>query len=153
MKKVIFTIGAVAVAAAGYFGLNAAGIIGGPAKLTEQELADGLASYAEEINVDGGVWFDSYSKLTSATVVKKNITIFGRSTINMADLNEGYHDSRIAQATNKICRDFALRHLVRSGARFRYNWLSADGEPIGAMIRFDDGNDDICGNIPIPESS
>ena len=152
MKKIIPALGVAAIAVSGYFGLNAAGIIGGPAKLTEQQLTDGLASYAEKINVDGGVSFDSWSRLEKAVAVQKTITIYGRSSQKLADLNDAYHSSRIAQATNKLCRDAISRNLLRSGARFQYNWLSADNESIGETIRFQDG-DDVCGDIPIPAST
>ena len=43
---------------AGYLGLNAAGVIGGPPKLTEAELKAGLQEYADTINVEGGLYFD-----------------------------------------------------------------------------------------------
>ncbi len=152
MKKIVPLVGAVVIAIAGYFGLNAAGFIGGPAKLTEPELAAGLAAYAEEINVEGGIAFDGFSRLEKAVAVEKTITIYGRSTLNAADLNDGYHDSRIKQAENKMCRDATLRTLMISGARFQYNWLSADNESIGDTIRFQDG-DEVCGDIPFPKSA
>jgi len=152
MKKIVPLVGAVVIAIAGYFGLNAAGLIGGPAKLTEPELTAGLAAYAEEINVEGGIAFDGFSRLEKAVAVEKTITIYGRSTLNAADLNDGYHDSRIKQAENKMCRDATLRTLMISGARFQYNWLSADNESIGDTIRFQDG-DEVCGDIPFPKSA
>lgn len=152
MNKIVLIAGVAAIAVASYVGLKAAGILGGPPKLTEQELTEGLVSYAEVINVDGGVPFDSWSRLEKAITVQKTVTIYGRSTLNLADLNDGYHDSRVEQARNKLCRDATSRNLMRSGARFRYNWLSADNESIGDTIRFDDG-DEVCGDIPIPTTS
>lgn len=151
MKIVLLAVGTAAVAAAAYFGLSAAGMIGAPAKLSEQELTTGLSAYADEINADDGLRFDDFSRLERAVAVEKTITIYGRSLLDFADLNDGYHDSRIAQAKNKLCRDAKLRPLIHSGARFQFWWKSADDESIGDIIRLQ-GGDEACGDIPFPTS-
>ena len=135
---------------AGYLGLNAAGVIGGPPKLTEAELKAGLQEYADTINVEGGLYFDTWSRLVRAKVVSNTINITGQTEQKFADLHDGYHSSRIAQGKNKLCRDALTRNLLRSGGRVWFYWHTADDQLIGEKIKFDD--DEVCGDIPIPKS-
>lgn len=134
MSKLLPIVGAAVVAVGGYFGLTAAGIIGGPAVLTDEEVEAGLATYAEQINVEGGLNFDTFSTLVSATAMNQTITIRGESQLDMADLNDAYHQSRVDQGLNVVCNDETLRALLRGRATMHFNWFSADGESVGDMI-------------------
>lgn len=142
MSKLLPLVGVVVVAVGGYFGLSAAGIIGGPAALSEEEVASGLAAYAEQINAEDGLRFDDFSKLVSAVHVERTITIRGETLMDAADLSDGYFDSRIGQIANKLCNDEALRPVM-VGAQFNFNWFSADGESLGDMITTQ--GDEVCG--------
>jgi len=141
MSKVRGLIGVIVVAVAGYFGLNAAGIIGGPAELTAEELAAGLSTNAEEINSEDGVRFDDWSRLVSARHIERTITIRGETLMDMADLSEGYFESRAPQIANKLCNDEALRPVL-AGATFNFNWFSKDEVSLGDMITV--RGDEIC---------
>ena len=141
MNKVTGLIGALVVVVAAYFGLNAAGIIGGPAELSAEEVSDGLATYAEAINSEDGVRFDDWSRLVSATHIERTITIRGETLMDQADLAEDYFDSRAPQIANKLCNDEALRPVL-AGGTFNFNWFSADGESLGDMITV--RGDEIC---------
>ena len=141
MSKIIGLVVLVAIAVAAYFGLNAAGIIGGPAQLTEQEVSERLATYAEQINSDEGVRFDDWSNLVSAVHMERTITIRGETTLDMAALSDDYFSSRAPQIANKLCNDEALRPAL-AGGTFNFNWFSADGESLGDMITV--RGDEIC---------
>lgn len=142
MSKILGLVVAAVVVVGGYFGLTAAGIIGAPAVLSDQEVEAGLATYAEQINAEGGLRFDDFSTLSSATAMSKTITIRGESMLDMADINDGYHASRVDQAANKLCNDETLRELLRGRATVNFNWFSADNESIGDMITV--RGDEVC---------
>ncbi len=142
MTKLTGLIGVVVIAVAGYFRLNAAGIIGAPAVLSQAEVEAGLASYANEINAEGGLRFDDFSRLSSATAMSQTITIRGDSLLDLADIGDGYHASRVDQVANKLCRDETLRELLRGRATMNFNWFSADNESVGDMITV--RGDEVC---------
>lgn len=133
MNKGIMGVVAVAVLIAGYFGAQSMGLIGGAKALSDDEIAAGLSAYADQINAEGGLRFDDFSELSSATAVEKQITIRGDTFLSMADVGEDYIDSREAQAQNKICSDEALRPLLENRATFMFNWFSSDNERIGGV--------------------
>lgn len=142
MNKFIGIAVAGVVAVGGYFGLSAAGIIGAPSVLSDEEVTAGLSAYAEQINAEGGLKFDDFSTLTRATAMNKTITIRGETVLNMADVSASYHGSRVDQGANVLCSDETYRELLRGRATVHFNWFSADGESIGDMISI--RGDEVC---------
>ncbi|MGJ8610132.1 MAG: hypothetical protein ACSHWY_03490 [Octadecabacter sp.] len=142
MSKIIGLVVVIVVGVGGYFGLTAAGIIGAPAVLSSEEVEAGLASYADQINVEGGLRFDDFSRLSRATAMSQTITIRGDSLLDQADMSEGYYQSRVDQAANKLCNDSTLRELLRGRATVQFSWFSADDEMIGDMIVI--RGDEVC---------
>jgi len=142
MNKVLGAAIAGLVVVGGYFGLSAAGIIGVPKVMSDEEVTAGLTAYADQINVEGGLRFDDFSKLTRATAVSKTITIRGESTLNIADLGDSYHASRADQGANILCNDPVTRELLRGSATVNFNWFSADDESVGDMITI--RGDEVC---------
>ena len=144
MSRIVSIVVVVAIAIAGYFGLKAAGIVGAPSVMTAEEVEGGLGNYADQINAEGGLKFDDWSKLTKATAVQQTVTIRGESTLNMDQLADNYYSTREPQMANKLCNDPTLRALLRGRATMNFNWFSADNESLGDMITV--RGDEICGD-------
>lgn len=125
-----------AVVVAGAVMVALVGCGGSPDVLSDAEVESGLAAYADEINSPDGLRFDDFSRLTSAMAMNKVISIRGDSILDMADISDSYHSSRIDQATNVLCTDDTLRELLRARATVHFNWYSNDDESIGDMITF-----------------
>ena len=134
MNKIVGLVIVAAVAVGGYFGGQAMGLFGGEKAMSPEEVSSFLEAHAAEINgADGGLSFDDFSKLVNATHIEKQITIRGDSILNMEQLDESYLSSREAQVANKLCSDEQARAALAGGARFVYNWFSADNERIGGV--------------------
>ncbi len=133
MRAIIGLAIAALIAVGAYFGLTAAGVIGGPAAMTPEDVTAGLTVYADDINDDDNLRFDDFSNLVNAVVVERQITIRGETITDMADVSEGYLESREAQGLNRLCSDDTNRALLANGATYVFNWFSADGESIGMV--------------------
>ena len=134
MNRIIRIIAVVVILAGGYLGAKYFGLIGGPAAMNADEVSAYLENMAKEINeADGGLNYDDFSKLVSATHMGKQITIRGDSILKTAQLDDGYIATREALATDKLCSDEAARAALAGGARFVYFWFSADNERIGGV--------------------
>jgi len=131
MNKVTGLIGVVVVAAGAYFGGNALGLFGGDSPMSEEDFATAMSARAAEINADGGVEYDDTSSLGRAVHVEKQLTIYGDSTLNMADIPEDYMATREALSASMLCSNETLTKVLADGATFKYFWNSADGESIG----------------------
>ncbi|MBD3663188.1 hypothetical protein [Sulfitobacter aestuariivivens] len=102
--------------------------------MSDEEVAAYLSSEADEINVADGIKYDDWSRLTKATHVEKQITIRGETIQDMDQLAENYFASRETQAATKLCNDDVAKAALSGGARYIYNWFSADGKELG-MVR------------------
>ena len=133
MNKITGIVGVLVVAVGGYFGGQALGPFGGAKAMTADEISAVLETYADEINVDGGLKYDDFSTLVRATHIEKQITIRGDAMMTAEQLGDAYMSSREAQAANKICSDENLKAAMDSGARFVFNWFSSDNERMGGV--------------------
>ncbi len=133
MNKVVGIVAAAVVAAGGYFGAQALGLFGAKA-LSAEEISTVLESRAKEINDSGDLNYDSWSSLTSAVHMEKQLTVRGKSLLTADQLSggpEGYMESRKGQAANFLCHDETMKAALAGGAKFVYQWSDANGETLG----------------------
>ncbi len=135
MNKITGIVGVLVVAVGGYFGGQAMGLFGGAKAMSAEEVSAYLETYAAEINGAGenGLEYDGHSNLVTATHIEKQITIRGNSERNLDQLSDTYMESREGQAANKICNDENARAALDGGAKFVFNWFSADDEHLGML--------------------
>lgn len=134
MRNLTTVIVIILILVGGYYSGKAAGFFGGPSAMSTEEVSAYLEKMANNINnADGGLRYDDASKLVSATHEGKKITIRGETQMDMAQLDDGYLDTRYAQASNKLCFDDAAKAALAGGAHFIYNWFSADNQSIGTV--------------------
>lgn len=144
MNKIVAIIVVVVLAVGAYFGGQAMGLFGGAKAMSAEDISKFLEGYAAEINdAEGGLKYDDYSKLVRATHIEQQITIRGDSIRNLDQLSDNYMESREGQAANKICHDEQARAALVGGAKFVYNWFSADNEHLG-MLTIRNRPDDFC---------
>jgi len=133
MKKLIIAIVAVAVGAGGYFVGQSMGLFGNKA-MSPEGVSAFLAARAEEINADGGLSYDTWSRLESAIHVENQLTIYANSLLKLdqiPDGADGYMETRVLQAALFLCGDESSVAALAGGARFVYQWKDVDGEELG----------------------
>ncbi len=133
MNKVVGIVAAAVVAAGGYFGAQALGLLG-VKPLSAEEISTVLEKRAKEINDSGDLAYDGWSRLTSAVHVEKQLTVRGKSILPLEKIGssaEEYLESRKNQAANFLCNDDTMKAALAGGARFVYQWEDADGENLG----------------------
>lgn len=137
MNKVVGVVAAAVIAVGGYFGGQAMGLFGASA-LSQEEIMTVLEARAKEINDSGDLKYDGFSRLIKAEHTQRTLIVQAKSTRNLSDLAGGqgaevYLASRVSQAANFLCHDETTRAALAGGAKYRYNWKSADDKEIGLV--------------------
>lgn len=133
MSKLVYAVVAAVVLVGGYFGAQSMGLLG-TASMTVEDAEAALQAKVDEVTSAGNdLKFDDFSRIVGAERDGLTVTMAGKSLLTMDKVNDGYLDSRVAQAGNKLCRDAEFVALLAAGGKIIYNWVSFDDQEIGQV--------------------